>query len=179
MALIRKPISHLIISVSLLAAIGGYEAFSPTAYVPVKGDVPTIGYGTTVHPNGEKVKMNETITRATAQEYLVQDVDKFKTGMAKCIKAPLSQYEFEAYTSLTYNIGTAAFCSSSIPRKLAAGDYKAACLTILQYNKMKDTSKPMVRNSQGKMVWQYKIIKGLDNRRKDEYKTCLKGLGND
>lgn len=170
----RQPLSVLIITAILSGSVMLYEAYSPTAYIPVKDDVPTLGYGTTVHPNGVPVKMGETITRQKASEYLQHDLGKFKQGMAKCVTAPLSQNEFDAMLSLNYNIGSSAFCSSSIPRKLNAGYYKEACLTILQFNKVKDYSKPKVRNERtGKLQYQYKVIKGLDNRRKSEYATCV------
>ena len=120
------------------------------------------------------VKLGDKTTRAQAEEYLKSDLDRFKTGMMKCIKAPLYQYEFEAYLSLSYNIGSSAFCDSSIPTKLNAGNYAAACQTILQFNKMRDISKPMVLNPRtGKMQYQLKVIKGLDNRRKVEHLTCV------
>jgi lysozyme len=174
----RQPVIHLIITAILTGSIAMYESYRPDAYIPIAGDVPTVGFGTTVHPDGKPVVLGEKVTRSQAESYLAQDLDKFKQGMVKCIKAPLYQNEFDAYLSLTYNIGTSSFCSSSIPLKLSKGDYYGACSTILQYNKMKDTSKPRVKNPRtGQMQYQYKVIKGLDNRRKAEYKTCVGSTG--
>lgn len=176
----RQPLSVLLITAVLTGSLLAYEHFVPTAYIPIKGDVDTIGIGTTVYPNGERVKAGDTITRAKAEEYFQHDLDKFKIGMMKCIKAPLYQNEFEAYLSLTYNIGSGAFCNSTIPYKLNRGDYYGACRTILQFNKMRDVSKPKVRNARtGQMQYQLKIIKGLDNRRKSEYNRCIGGSKND
>jgi lysozyme len=170
----RQPVVHLLITAILTGSVMMYESYKPDAYIPIKGDVPTVGYGTTVLPDGKPVTLGEKVTRVQAEAYLQHDLDKFKTDIAKCIKAPLSQNEFNAFLSLSYNIGAPTFCSSSIPNKLSKGDYYGACTTILQYNKMKDTSKPKVRNPRtGQMQYQYKIIKGLDNRRKAEYKTCI------
>jgi GH24 family phage-related lysozyme (muramidase) len=39
-------------------------------------EVPTIGYGTTYYPNGEKVKRGDIITRKQAEEYLQWEVEK-------------------------------------------------------------------------------------------------------
>lgn len=173
----RQQLGGLLITTMLTATILTYEHFSPNAMIPIKGDVPTIGIGTTIYPNGVKVALGDTITRVKAEEYLKHDLDKFKQGMMKCIKAPLYQNEFDAYLSLTYNIGTSAFCNSSIPFKLSQGDYYAACKTILQFNKMRDVSKPKIRNPRtGQMQYQLKVIKGLDNRRKLEYNTCVLGM---
>jgi lysozyme len=172
----RQPLSLLLITAVLSGAVMLYEGYVPNAYIPIKDDVLTIGSGTTVYPNGQKVALGDTVTRAQATTYLQHDLDKFKQGMMKCIKAPLHQYEFDAYLSLSYNIGSGAFCASSIPVKLNQGDYLAACNTILLFNKVKDLSKPKVRNKvTGKMQFQYKVIKGLDNRRKAEYRTCTSG----
>lgn len=172
----RKPINHILITLAIVTAITGHELFKPDAYIPIKGDVPTIGIGTTIYPDGTKVELGDKITRSQADEYLKSDLDKFKTGMMKCVKAPLYQYEFEAYLSLTYNIGAPAFCNSSIPVKLNQQDYYGACKTILMFNKMRDVSKPKVRNPRtGVIQYQLKVVKGLDNRRKSEYNTCIGG----
>lgn len=171
----RKSLAALLITTALVGSVKLYEAYSPTAYIPIKGDVPTIGIGTTVYPDGTKVQLGDKIIRTQADEYLKSDLDRFKTGMMRCVKAPLYQHEFDSYLSLTYNIGTSAFCNSSIPTKLNTGQYESACRTILQFNKMKDYSKPKIALSSGKAVWQYKVVRGLDNRRKSEYATCLGG----
>jgi lysozyme len=171
----RKSIAALTITAALLLGVSQHEGFRDTAYIPIKGDVPTIGFGSTIHPDGSPVKLGDTISRKTAEVYLKGDLDKFKVGLMKCVKAPSYENEFSAYMKLIYNIGVSAFCNSSIPHKLNAGQYEEACRTILQFNKMRDTSKPMVRNAQGKLVYQLKVIKGLDNRRKSEYKECIGG----
>lgn len=170
----RKSISALLITAALIGSVTTYEHFVSDAMIPIKGDVPTIGIGTTVYPDGTKVQLGDKVTRSQAEEYLKSDLDKFKTGMMKCVKAPLYQYEFDAYLSLVYNIGYPAFCNSSIPIKLNQQDYYGACRTILQFNKMRDVSKPKVRNPRtGVMQYQLKVVKGLDNRRKSEYNTCI------
>lgn len=170
----RKPIAHLLITLALVTGISTYEGYKPDAYIPVAGDVPTIGYGTTQFPDGTKVKLGDTVTRKQADEFLMHDLEKFKAGIGKCITAPLTKNEFKAYMSMAYNLGSGAVCNSSIPYKLNHGQYKEACTTILAFNKMRDTSKPKVRNPQTG-VWQYqlKVIKGLDIRRKSEYATCI------
>lgn len=170
----RSNIKHLLITLALVTGVATYEGWEPSAMIPIKGDVPTLGYGTTQYPDGTKVALGDIVTRKQASEYLQHDLDKFKVGMMKCISAPLSENEFKSYMWLTYNVGVSGFCSSSIPYKLNTGDYYGACKTILQFNKVKDLSKPRVRNSRtGKMQYQMKVIKGLDNRRKSEYTTCI------
>lgn len=172
----RKPISVLLITAALVGSVKLYEAYSPVAYTPIPNDKVTIGFGSTKHPNGAPIKLGEKIDRKTADAYLMHDIDKFKVGMSKCIVAPMAQNEFEAILSLTYNVGASALCNSSIPRKLNAGQYKEACLTILDFNKVPDHSKPKIRDAKtGKLKYQLKVSRGLDNRRKAEYLTCTGG----
>ena len=52
---------------------------------------------------------------------------KVLVGPKNCIKsAPLTGNQLDAVTSLTFNIGTGNFCSSSLARKLASKDYSGA-----------------------------------------------------
>jgi len=172
----RPDPKHLIVSLSLLAVIGGFEMFKPDSYIPIAGDVPTIGYGTTMYPDGTRVQLGEKISREHAFLLLKEDVSEYSKGVLKCTNAPMYQYEFDAFVSLAYNIGVPTFCGSSIPKKLQAGDFAGACSTLLQFNKMKDKSKPRYYDAKTKTwKWQYKVIKGLDNRRKKEYAMCIGG----
>ena len=152
----RKAIATL----SLTGAVGliaGYEGFSSTAYLPTPDDVPTIGYGQTQYADGSKVQMGDTISKAEAQRQLqIITRQKYADALGKCVKVPLSQNEYDAYVSLAYNIGTGAFCGSTLVKKLNAGDYAGACSQILRWNKQKG-----------------KVLKGLDIRRRKEYKLCL------
>jgi lysozyme len=49
------------------------------------------------------------------------------------VKVPLLQAEYDAYTDLSYNIGSGAFCSSTIVKRLNAGEYVQACGAILLF----------------------------------------------
>ena len=66
------------------------------------------------------------------------------------------QHEFDAYVSLTYNIGASAFCSSTLTKQLNAGDYAGACREILRWDKFKGQPLP-----------------GLTKRRQSEYQQCI------
>lgn len=152
----RKAIAALSVT-GAVGLIAGYEGFSNTAYIPVPGDVPTIGYGQTYYADGSKVKMGDTISKTEAQKQLTLLTRRdFADKLGNCVKVPLYQNEFDAYVSLAYNIGTAAFCKSTLVKKLNQGDYVGACSQILRWNK-----------SGGR------VLKGLDNRRRQEYKLCM------
>ena len=155
----RLAIGACVLSASGLIGILGYEGYSDTAYIPVPGDVPTIGWGTT-----EGVKLGDTITPEKAIERAYRDIQKTESAIHKCVHVPLSTFEYDAYTSLAYNIGVSAFCSSTLGKKLNERDYEGACKEILRWNKQK-------RLINGKA--QYVEIKGLTLRREKEYQTCM------
>ena len=145
-----KP-ALLALSASALVGIAVHEGYRGEAYEPVKGDVPTIGFGTT-----EGVEMGDRITPERALVRLLQDANKFEKAVRRCAPVPMHQYEFDAYVSLTYNIGEGAFCKSTLVKKLNAGDYEGACAQILRWDRFKGRPLP-----------------GLTKRRQQEYEQCL------
>lgn len=149
----RRTVLSLTLSASALVGILMHEGYSDKAYTPVKGDVPTIGFGTT-----GGVKMGDTIKPPQAVARALVDVQKFEGALKQCVKVPLHQYEYDAYISLSYNIGSQAFCGSTLVRKLNAGDYAGACQQVLRWDKF--NGKPLA---------------GLTKRRQAEYEQC-KGI---
>ena len=133
-----------------LLTIAKWEGFSDHAYIPVPGDVPTIGFGST-----EGVKMGDTITVPKALERLRRDVGVAESAIGRCVKVPLSTSEYDAFTSFAFNVGSEAFCSSTLVKKLNAGDYAGACAELKRW-----------------VFVQKKMVEGLANRREDEYKLC-------
>ncbi|MBE5528800.1 glycoside hydrolase family 24, partial [Laribacter hongkongensis] len=76
------------------------------------------------------VKMGDRITPPKALARALTDVQKFEGALKQCVRVPLHQYEYDAFVSLAYNIGSGAFCGSTLVRKLNAGDYAGACAEI-------------------------------------------------
>jgi lysozyme len=146
----RVAIAALTLSASALVGIATWEGFKPKAYIPIPGDVPTIGFGTTAN-----VKMGDTIDPVTALKRKIDDVSKFEGALKQCVKVELHQHEYDAFLSLAYNIGPGAFCKSTLVRKLNAGDYEGACKEILRWDRASG-----------------KVVQGLTNRRQAEYKQC-------
>lgn len=147
----RTHVAALTLSASALVGIAVHEGFRSTAYTPVPGDVATIGFGTT-----EGVRLGDSISVERALIRLMQDATKFEKAVKRCAPVPMYPYEFSAYVSLTYNIGETAFCSSTLAKKINAGDYKGACDQILRWDRFK--GQPLV---------------GLTKRRQQEHQMCL------
>lgn len=140
-----------------VALIAQFEGFRSQAYIPIKDDKITIGYGQTFYANGRSVKLGDVISEKQARGELQNIVERqFLTKMAECVKVPLTQNEFDAYLSLLYNIGSGAFCRSTLVKKLNVKDYAGACSEILR--------------------WRYangRVVAGLERRRFAEYKLCM------
>ena len=90
------------------------EGFRSKAYIPVPGDVPTIGYGFT---NG--VKMGDTMTREEADARLIEELRPYEMAVWQACTNEPNQNEFDAMTSLCYNIGTAGFKRSTVLKALS------------------------------------------------------------
>lgn len=126
-----------------LDLIKSFEGLRLKAYIPVKGDVPTIGWG---HTKG--VKMGDEITLATAKKFLAQDIAPTVAGVNRAIKVPITQNEFDACVSLAFNVGITAFGKSTLVKRL-----NETPLEFLRWNKFR--GKPLA---------------GLTRRRKAEMK---------
>jgi lysozyme len=147
----RSIVAALALSASALVSLVAYEDYTEEAIIPVPGDVPTIGFGTT-----KGVKLGDKITPPKALARALKDINTYEGAVKKCVAVPLAQNEYDAYLSLAYNIGTGAFCSSTLVKKLNAGDYVGACSEILRWDKFRG-----------------KPLRGLTIRRAGEYKLCI------
>jgi len=147
----RMSIKGLKLAAVTLVSIAALEGYVRDAMIPVPGDVPTIGFGST-----KGVRMGDTTTPVRALVRLVEEIDTvYVAGVKECVTVPLYQHEFSAFVSLTYNIGVKAFCGSTVVKRVNAQDYQGACDAILLWNKAGG-----------------KVLRGLENRRKEEKRIC-------
>ncbi|MCS3527926.1 lysozyme [Acinetobacter johnsonii] len=118
-------IDQMVVSLFGVDLICGFEGKRLAAYDDGVG-VWTIGFGTTVYPNGIKVQKGDTCTEAQAKVYMAHDLKKFELAVNNAVKVPLNQNQFDALVSLAYNIGTNAFSKSTLVKKLNASDIQGA-----------------------------------------------------
>lgn len=150
----RVAIAALAVSAAAFGALIQFEGYSSRAITPVPGDRPTLGFGTT-----QDVELGDTIDPVRAVERALTDVSRFEGAAKKCIAVPLHQYEYDAFIQLSYNIGSTAFCNSTLVHKLNALDYAGACAEILRWNHFKG-----------------RPLRGLTMRRQAEFRRCSGSL---
>lgn len=125
-----------------------------TAYLDSVG-VWTIGVG---HTKG--VKRGQRITSAESRELFEADIAEFEEAVNDLVKIPLTQNEFDALVSFTFNLGKGALKKSTLLKKLNKGDKESAANEFLKWNKGRIN---------GKLI----AIKGLTIRRTLERKLFL------
>ena len=118
-------IDQMVVSLFGIDLICGFEGLRLKAYDDGVG-VWTIGFGTTIYPNGIRVKKGDTCTEAQAKAYMAYDLKKFESAVSNAVTVPLNQNQFDALVSLAYNIGIGAFSKSTLVKKLNAGDIRGA-----------------------------------------------------
>ena len=90
-----------------------FEGFSSTVYICPAG-YPTIGYGHLVRDH-EKF---EEISQEEAEALLRIDVESAERAVLRLIKVPLTDGQFDALVSFTYNLGSGALQCSTLRRKV-------------------------------------------------------------
>lgn len=115
--------------------------------------IPTIGYGNTYYPNGKRVTLlDDAITKEYAFEIFKTIADKFAKRVDDMVTSELTQNQFNALVSFAYNVGTGAFATSTLLKKVNINPNDAT-----------------IRNEFLKWVRaNKKVIQGLVNRRNKE-----------
>jgi len=115
-----EPKNHRSINQAGLNLIKEFEGCILQTYDDGVG-VLTIGYG---HTQG--VSWGQTITQLQAEELLKQDLNYFEQSVTTLVKVPLTENQFAALVSFTFNVGVGAFSESTLLRLLNQKDYRAA-----------------------------------------------------
>lgn len=134
-----------------------FEGFRSKAYIPVPGDVPTIGYGFT-----KGVQMGDTMTLEEADQRLIKELSEYERAVYVSCEITPNQHEFDAMVLLCFNIGIAGFKRSTVLKAHNRGDKQAAARAFGLWNK-----------SGGR------VYPGLTRRRAEESALYLKPIPGD
>ncbi|UMW01816.1 lysozyme [Escherichia coli] len=117
-----------------IALIKEFEGCKLTAYQDSVG-VWTIGYGWTQPVDGKPIRAGMTIKQETAERLLKTGMVSYESDVSRLVKVGLTQGQFDALVSFTYNLGARSLSTSTLLRKLNAGDYAGAADEFLHWNK--------------------------------------------
>ncbi len=117
----NKPTPETIgISQAGIDLIKRWEGFRSNAYL-CPGNVWTIGYGHT-----KNVSQGMCISKAQAEELLKSDLRYFEKAVREFVTVKLTQGQFDALVSFTFNVGVYAFKKSTLLRLVNQGDFLGA-----------------------------------------------------
>ncbi|MCU3050307.1 lysozyme [Enterobacter roggenkampii] len=117
-----------------IALIKQFEGCKLTAYQDSVG-VWTIGYGWTQPVDGKPIRAGMTIKQETAERLLKTGLVSYESDVSRLVKVGVTQGQFDALVSFTYNLGSRSLSTSTLLRKLNAGDYAGAADEFLRWNK--------------------------------------------
>ncbi|HEJ7889825.1 TPA: lysozyme [Serratia liquefaciens] len=113
------------ISKTGIELIKRFEGLELKAYQDSVG-VWTIGYGWTQPVDGKKTGPGMVIDQATADRLLKCGVVQYEQGINQLVKVKITQGQFDALVSFAYNLGLRSLSTSTLLRKLNAGDKQGA-----------------------------------------------------
>ena len=131
-----------------------WEGFSAVPYKDI-ANVNTVCFGDT-----KDVEMGRTYTAQECEERLERQLIAHAEPVLACVPQLRGRpYQTAAAVSLAYNIGTGAFCKSTVANHFRAGRWREGC--------------------EGFLAWRFaagREVQGLLNRRREERALCLRGL---
>ena len=107
-----------------LDLIKRFEGFSSTIYTCPAG-YDTVGYGHLVRPHAHSHFVSG-ITKQQAESLLRQDVKTAEQAVLRLIHVPLTDGQFDALVSFTFNLGSGTLQSSTLRRVVNRGEHNQA-----------------------------------------------------
>ncbi len=137
-----------------------WEGVETEVYDDAAG-LPTIGVGHLLTQNernsgkitikGQAVDYKQGLSEQEVLDLLAQDLERFEAAVSDAVQVALRQNQFDALVSFAFNVGTQAFKSSTLLKKLNQGLYDEVPAQLRRWNKAGG-----------------KVIQGLINRREKE-----------
>lgn len=165
----RRAVGTLSFSAAALVALFVFEGYTGTATIPTKGDVPTVGFGTTIKQDGSKITLQDTTNPVTsavnALSHIQKDEELFKRSLPGVM---LRQDEYDIYIDWVYQYGMSNWNTSTIRRRLMAGDHVGACNALLMWKYSAGYDCSTTFNGQpNKVCW------GVWARQLERHRKCM------
>jgi len=141
-------------AVAAIPIIGEFEGTVKVGYRDPVG-IPTSCVGHT----GPDAVVGRRYTDEECAAQLAADAVKHGLEIAPCLPDELPVETRAAFTSFAFNVGSAAFCKSTLSRKARAGDLAGACAELSRWTKAGGRE-----------------LQGLVRRRKAERALCERGI---
>jgi lysozyme len=106
------------------------EGFRSHTYSDVNG-FPTIGYG---HRLLDRESFPAGISEAQATTMLAADVRSAEQAVARLVKVPLTQGQFDALVNFCFNLGAGRLASSTLLKAVNGGRYADAAEQLLRWD---------------------------------------------
>lgn len=108
--------------------VASFEGCVLHAYLDQR-NIPTIGYGHT-----GSVIIGDVCNEAQAQAWLSEDLEVADGAVNRAVKVPLTQNQFDALSSLCFNIGSGNFATSTLVKDLNASKGQAGADQFLVWD---------------------------------------------
>lgn len=119
------------VSINCIVLIKHFEGFSASPYKCPAG-VPTIGYGSTRDTDGKAITMDYApITEQQAINLMVSTLKTYEDAVNRYVQVPINQNQFDALVDFAYNCGAQNLRTSTLLKKLNAGDFNGAAEQLL------------------------------------------------
>ena len=119
----------------------------------------TVGFGHTSAAGDPVVTSGLVITKAEAEEILKCDLVQYEDAVRKLVKVVLTQSQFDALVSFTYNVGEAQFSRSTLLKRINAGRFDEVPAEFMKWIKGGGRELPgLVRRRRAEV----KLWRGMD-----------------
>lgn len=165
----KIAVAALTVSAAAFLSLFGAEGFRAVPYIPTQGDVPTIGYGSTVYEDGTRVTLvDPPITKERALQIVRDHKSKDEVMFRASLPGvKLTQGEYDLYMDFTYQFGITNWRASSMRRNLLNGEYLQACNALPAWRKQAGRDCSLPQN------WGPKGCKGVWTRQLGRQANCL------
>lgn len=137
----RSTIAALTLSAAGLISLVMQESYTDKAVVPIPGDRPTVGFGSTFNADGSPVKIGDTTTPPKALRMSLAHIGKDELKLKRCVSGDLNQVEYDTLMDFSYWRGSGGACRSEVVMHINAGNYVAACGAYLNLDSRRAAGK--------------------------------------